>query len=114
LLRSVIYHLDREILFGLSSGAHYQEEPVQTDAELIHAYSETGSEAAFTELVQRYVGLVYGTALRQFDGNVAAAKDATQEVFTLLPAGRLRSPLRSSSRDGSTSQPGLSSPMPVA
>ena len=34
------------------------------DAELLRQYAQSGSETAFTELVGRYLPLVYATALR--------------------------------------------------
>ena len=33
------------------------------DAELLRSYRDTGSEAAFRELVDRYIGMVHATAL---------------------------------------------------
>jgi hypothetical protein len=35
-----------------------------TDFELLREYAERHSEAAFTALVERHVGLVYSAALR--------------------------------------------------
>jgi len=55
-----------------------------TDAELLRQYAEEGSEAAFAELVRRYIRLVYSVAARQAAGNVALAEDATQAVFIVL------------------------------
>ena len=50
------------------------------DGELLQAFVETGSEPAFTEIVERYKGLVYGVALRQTaDGGLA--EEITQAVF---------------------------------
>lgn len=54
------------------------------DAELLRRYAEERSEAAFTELVERNLGLVYATALRQLSGNVHHAQDVAQAVFTAL------------------------------
>ena len=51
------------------------------DYELLRSYAETGSESDFTELVQRYVDLVYSAALRQVGGDAALAQDVTQSVF---------------------------------
>jgi len=53
------------------------------DSELLRRYAEHGSEEAFRELVQRRMGLVYGSALRQL-GNVHAAQEVAQTVFTDL------------------------------
>ncbi len=52
------------------------------DAQLLRQYAE-GSEAAFAELVSRYVNLVYSAALRQ-TGNAQHAQDVAQTVFTAL------------------------------
>jgi RNA polymerase sigma factor (sigma-70 family) len=58
-------------------------EPVE-DSELLRRYADTGSEAAFAELVRRRIGLVYSVALRQTRGDTHRAEDATQAVFTDL------------------------------
>jgi RNA polymerase sigma factor (sigma-70 family) len=54
------------------------------DAYLLRRYLEEGSEPAFTEVVRRHVGLVYGVALRRLDGEAQLAEDVTQRVFTDL------------------------------
>ena len=54
------------------------------DAELLGQYAANRSEAAFTELVRRYVDLVYSAALRQLSGDAHLAEDVTQEVFADL------------------------------
>ncbi|ACB74627.1 RNA polymerase sigma factor [Opitutus terrae] len=63
-----------------------------TDTELLHRYSAQRSEAAFAELVQRYIDVVYHTALRQSGGRRDVAEDITQAVFVLVAqkAGRLQ------------------------
>ncbi len=63
-----------------------------SDSDLLRAYVEDGREMAFSELVQRHIGLVYRSALRQLAGDSHAAQDVTQAVFTLLArkAARLR------------------------
>ncbi|MEY2882265.1 MAG: hypothetical protein RLZZ15_4645 [Verrucomicrobiota bacterium] len=55
-----------------------------TDAELLHRYLDARSEAAFAELVQRHLNLVYFAALRQVGGDAHRAKDIAQSVFTDL------------------------------
>lgn len=63
---------------------------MRTDVELLRDYAEQNSEAAFGELVQRQVRLVYSIALRQCGGDAHLAEDVTQRVFTDL-ARRSRS-----------------------
>src|SRR5689334_21176083 len=56
-----------------------------TDSQkLISSYVQTGSETAFRELVERYLRLVYSTALRLVEGDTHRAEDITQEVFVDL------------------------------
>jgi RNA polymerase sigma factor (sigma-70 family) len=58
---------------------------MMTDSqELLAAYVNTGSEAAFRELLARYIDLVYSTALRLVYGDVHRAQDVVQTVFTDL------------------------------
>jgi RNA polymerase sigma factor (sigma-70 family) len=52
--------------------------------ELLRRYWTEKSEVAFAELVARHIDLVYSAALRQVDGDAAAAEDVTQTVFTEL------------------------------
>jgi RNA polymerase sigma factor (sigma-70 family) len=54
------------------------------DPELLQRYTATRDESAFTELVQRHLGLVYHTALRRLNGDAHHAHDVSQTVFTLL------------------------------
>src|SRR5215469_4653600 len=49
--------------------------------KLLAEYVGKGSEAAFRELVSRYVDLVYSTALRIVEGDGHRAQDVTQAVF---------------------------------
>src|ERR1700690_4564294 len=52
------------------------------DAELLSRYAAGQSEAAFTELTRRHVDLVHSAALRRMNGDLHAAQDVTQQVFT--------------------------------
>ena len=54
------------------------------DQQLLRRYATDGSEAAFGELVARYVNLVYSAALRRTGGDTHLAQDAAQLVFTDL------------------------------
>jgi RNA polymerase sigma factor (sigma-70 family) len=47
-------------------------------------YVRTGSEAAFQEVVRRYLDLVYSTASRMVNGDAHLAQDVAQIVFTDL------------------------------
>ena len=49
--------------------------------ELLQRYAAKQSQAAFTELVQRYLNFVYSVCRRQV-GNEALAQDVTQTVFS--------------------------------
>jgi RNA polymerase sigma factor (sigma-70 family) len=70
---------------NFSSGGHYWDKKRMTqDAALLTQYVETRSEAAFRELVDRHLNLVYGAALRHLDGDTHAAHDVAQNVFVLL------------------------------
>ena len=53
---------------------------MSNDAALLRRYAD-GDEAAFRELVERHLPLVYSTALRQVGGDCAVAEDVTQSVF---------------------------------
>ena len=59
--------------------------------DLLRAYHDEGSEAAFAELVRRHIDLVYSAAWRQV-GNPSHAEEITQAVFVVLAkkAGSLR------------------------
>ena len=54
-----------------------------SDMELLRDYNRQGSEAAFAELVQRHINLVYTTALRHV-GIAALAEEITQAAFVIL------------------------------
>jgi RNA polymerase sigma factor (sigma-70 family) len=62
-----------------------------TDRDLLQQYVQHGSEAAFTQLVSRYVKLVYSVCRRRLR-DAHLAEDATQAVFLVLAkkARRLR------------------------
>src|SRR5688500_6575049 len=51
------------------------------DSELLRRDGESQCEAAFTELVERYINIVYSAARRQVGGDAHLAKDVTQRVF---------------------------------
>jgi RNA polymerase sigma factor (sigma-70 family) len=52
--------------------------------ELLRRYVDDRSEPTFEELVKQHIDLVYSAALRQVNGDVPAAQDVTQAVFTDL------------------------------
>ena len=54
-----------------------------TDNQLLEAWAVNRSDAAFAELLRRYVDLVYSAALRQA-GDCALAEDVVQAVFLVL------------------------------
>ena len=58
---------------------------------LLADFVQNGSEPAFRELVARYLGLVYSTAVRLMDGDTQRAEDVSQIVFADLAkmAGKL-------------------------
>ena len=54
------------------------------DTALLCHYVANRSEAAFTELVRRHIGMVHATALRRVGGDAHLADDVTQTVFITL------------------------------
>lgn len=59
-------------------------QPATDASELLRAYASHGDGAAFRTLVDRFLPLVYSTALRQVGGNAALAEEAAQDVFIAL------------------------------
>ena len=57
--------------------------PDANDMDLVREFARRNSEAAFTELVQRHINLVYSVA-RRCTGNDGDAHDVTQAVFIIL------------------------------
>ncbi len=53
------------------------------DLELLRRFGNTGDAAAFAQIVQRYVSVVYATSLR-IVGDSARAEDVSQETFFRL------------------------------
>jgi len=54
------------------------------DAQLLRRYAQENSEAAFRQLAERYLDLVYSAALRQLGGDAHRAQDVAQVVFCAL------------------------------
>lgn len=68
-------------VWGLAG--NYGQVTLRTDNELLREYVATGAEGAFASLVERYIGLVYSTALRVVvDPHLA--EDVTQTTFAAL------------------------------
>lgn len=76
------------------------------DAELLRQYVNTGSEDAFTELVNRHLPLVYSVALRQVGGEEELAKDVAQAVSLTWRRKRDLLPGASCWLDGCIAAPG--------
>jgi RNA polymerase sigma factor (sigma-70 family) len=57
--------------------------PDAQDMDLVREFARHDSEAAYTELVQRHIALVYSVA-RRCTGNNGDAQDVTQAVFIIL------------------------------
>jgi RNA polymerase sigma factor (sigma-70 family) len=72
----------RTFLFGFGLLRGFTGEQQMTDSQkLLAEYAANGSEAAFRELVSRYINLVYSTALRLVGGDKHLAEDVAQTVF---------------------------------
>jgi RNA polymerase sigma factor (sigma-70 family) len=57
---------------------------MKSDSELLRQFAEERSEEAFNQLVNRYLNLVYSTALRSLNRDTHQAKDIVQSVFILV------------------------------
>jgi len=60
------------------------------DLELLRCYRETGSEAAFRELVNRHLGMVHSVALRRVRNPDWADEVAHAVFIALAPRVNLR------------------------
>ncbi len=57
-------------------------EPQKEAPRLMRAFAEHGDKSAFHRLVELYIPVVFGAALRRCDGNRMLAEEVTQDVFT--------------------------------
>lgn len=57
---------------------------ISTDADLLRAYVQQGTESAFAELVTRHAAVAFRSALRQLAHEPHAAEDVAKAAFTLL------------------------------
>jgi hypothetical protein len=84
----------------VSTLGHLKDE-MNEDPQLLAEFCRSASDAAFAELVNRHVKLVYSTSLRLVNGDTHQAQDIAQIVFSNL-ARKARNlaadPLRPSSR----------------
>jgi RNA polymerase sigma factor (sigma-70 family) len=72
-------------VFGFGVRRVFNNEMKMTDnQQLLADYVRNGSQEAFRELVTRYLGLVYSTAVRLVDGDSHLAEDVAQTVFVDL------------------------------
>lgn len=60
-----------------------QNPATRPDADLLRDYVRSGSEAAFSVLVEKYLGMVLGIARRR-TGSSTLAEDVAQNVFTIF------------------------------
>ena len=74
----------RKTWCSLSQSAHIKGRMSDSpDAELLKQFVRNKSEAAFAELVERDIGLVYSTVFPK-TGNSQQSEDITQVVFIIL------------------------------
>ncbi len=72
-------------MFAFAFGRGFTGERMTKDSQqLLAEFVEHHSDAAFRELVTRYLDLVYSTALRILAGNTSLAEDISQAVFASL------------------------------
>src|ERR1039457_1767253 len=82
---ATITYFFETFLFGFRIRWGFTREQKMTDTQqLLAEYAANGSEAAFRELVARYISFVYSVALRLVDGDTQLAEDVTQTVFIAL------------------------------
>jgi RNA polymerase sigma factor (sigma-70 family) len=75
----VRYSANIFVRFCRLAGLYYW---MMTDSQkLLAEYATSGSEAAFRDLLTRYLNFVYSTAVRLVDGDTHLAEDVTQSVF---------------------------------
>jgi RNA polymerase sigma factor (sigma-70 family) len=67
----------------LTATMHETVSKRNSDEALLRAFAGSGSEKAFGVLVEKYLGLVLGTALRR-TGDRSLAEEIAQNVFTVL------------------------------
>ncbi|HEV2392627.1 MAG TPA: sigma-70 family RNA polymerase sigma factor [Verrucomicrobiae bacterium] len=64
----------------------------KSDAQLLRDYAEQGTEASFTELVNRHTNLVYSAAFRQVNSHETAAEIAQSAFIGLARGARSLAP----------------------
>jgi RNA polymerase sigma factor (sigma-70 family) len=75
----------QRILSDFSRRRVFTDEKTMTESQtLLSDYVNNGSEAAFRELVARFLDLVYSTAVRLAGGDTGMAEDVAQTVFVDL------------------------------
>jgi RNA polymerase sigma factor (sigma-70 family) len=79
-----MHSIDRFLSDSLGGRVLSSEVKMTESQTLLADYVRNGTEAAFRELVTRYLDLVYSTALRLVGGDTHLAQDVAQIVFTDL------------------------------